>query len=108
MANTQRHGILTSMTISTKKQLHIEKYSLPIQVEQDKEGTFTARATGWSACYAQADTLEEVISEVSLVASSLIELYKEEGLKIPLKLVKEQSQKSSTFKLNFPLVISTP
>ena len=44
----------------------------------------------WSDCYAQGDSIDEAILEITAVAQSLIELYKEEGLKIPLKVQKEK------------------
>lgn len=88
------------------KTLTIQEYELPILIKEQPEGGFLASCPKWQDCYAQADTIEEAINEISYVASSLIELYKEEELPIPLKL-KKTSQKSAlnlTFK--FPLVVS--
>src|SRR4030066_512833 len=67
---------------------------IEISVEElNKEGGFTAFSPAWSDCYAQGDTLDEAVNEISAVAASLIELYKEEGLKVPLK--KKGSDKST-------------
>ena len=65
------------------KKLHIQEYELPIVVHKEKEGGFTAECLAWNDCYAQGETIEEVVNEISYVASSLIELYKEEGVRIP-------------------------
>lgn len=89
------------------KTLHIKEYKLPITIHKEKDGGFSAKCTIWKNCYAQGDTLEEVITEISYVASSLIELYKEEGIKIPLKLKKESSQKEDDFEIDIPLIVST-
>lgn len=90
-----------------KKQLIIQQYELPIEVEKDNKGGYVARCPLWSDCYAQGDTLEESLSEILSVASSLIELYKEENLKIPLKLKKQEKSYSSKLHFNLPLLVST-
>lgn len=66
-----------------KKTLDIQEYELPITIQEEKEGGFTAFCSVWADCYAQGETIEETINEISYVASSLIELFNEEGLKIP-------------------------
>lgn len=89
------------------KKLTIFEFELPIVIEKEKDNTFVAKCPDWQDCYAQGDTIEEAINEISYVASSLIELYKEEGLKIPLKL-KNQSQRSITnLSFKFPLIVTT-
>lgn len=45
----------------------------------------------WDDCYAQGDTLDEAVLEITAVTQSLIELYKEEELKIPLKHHREKT-----------------
>jgi predicted RNase H-like HicB family nuclease len=90
-----------------KKRLTIFEFELPIVLEKERDDTFVAKCPSWKDCYAQGDTIEEAINEISYVASSLIELYKEEGLKIPLKL-KNQLQKSiSHLSFKFPLIVTT-
>lgn len=91
--------------MKTKKNLVISEYELPIEIRQNDD-VFLAKCPKWSDCYAEGDTLEEAINEISYVASSLIDLYKEENLKIPLKLKKVKEQKAPSIKLNFPLVVS--
>jgi len=88
-----------------KKNLTIFEYELPVTVEKDKDG-YVATCPLWDACFAQGDTLEEAINEISYVASSLVELYKEDGLVIPLELKETKKQKSSSFSFNFPLIIA--
>lgn len=68
-----------------KKVTKIAQYELPIKITPQKEGGFLAVCTLWSDCYAQGDTVDEAVLEITSVAQTLIDLYKEEGLKIPLK-----------------------
>ena len=63
----------------------IYQYELPVKIESQKDGGYVAISPIWSDCYAQGKTIEEAILEITAVAQSLIEVYKEEGLKIPLK-----------------------
>ena len=65
------------------KILHIQEYELPIVIQKEKKGGFTAVCSVWQDCYAQGETIEETVNEIFYVASSLIELYREEGVRIP-------------------------
>jgi len=87
-----------------KKTISVRQYQLPLSISRDGGG-FMASCSQWSDCYAQGDTIDEVISEVQAVAASLIELYQEENRPIPLKLVKGMDV-GYQFRLNVPLVIS--
>ncbi len=89
-----------------KKTIDIQEYELPITIQEEKEGGFTAVCSLWEDCYAQGESIEEVINEISYVASSLVELYKEEEMEIPLKLKKIEKNQSRGFNLNIPLIIS--
>jgi len=62
-----------------------------------------AASTVWADCYAQGDSVDEAVLEATAVAQSLIELYKEEGLKIPLKITKEGITSSS---ITVPVIVS--
>jgi len=93
--------------MSNNKSLQIQEYELPITIGEEKEGGFTAICSTWQDCYAQGETVEDVINEISYVASSLIELYKEEDKKIPLKLKNTAQKESKGFSLNLPLIVST-
>lgn len=75
------------MLKQTKK---VSEYELPIKIESQKMGGFVVSCLKWSDCYAQGDTIDEAILEITAVAQSLIELYKEEGIKIPLKKQEER------------------
>lgn len=87
------------------KTLTIAEYELPIIIREE-DGVFIAECSKWKDCYAQGNTLEEAINEISYVASSLIELYREEELKIPLKLKKSSERSSNNINLTFPLIVS--
>lgn len=89
-----------------KKTLDIQEYELPITIHEEKEGGFTASCSVWKDCYAQGETIEEAINEISYVASSLIELYNEEELKIPLKLKKTAKNQGKELNINFPLIVA--
>lgn len=82
----------------------VESFELPLKIQPQKEGGFVATSPVWSDCYAQGDSIDETILEATAVAQSLIELYKEEGLRIPLKLTRES--KVST-PITVPVIVST-
>jgi len=81
----------------------VAEYELPVNIEPQKEDGFVVTCPIWKDCYAQGDTIEEAILEVTAVAQSLIELYKEEGLKIPLKPQKSKRVDNS---LNLPVIVT--
>lgn len=64
--------------------IKVLQYQLPVAIKKESNSYF-AFSPAWQDCYAQGDTIEEAIQEIGAVAASLIELYKEEGLRIPLK-----------------------
>lgn len=86
-----------------KKSLKVAQYELPFKIEPQKGGGFIAVCPIWSDCYAQGDSVDEVVLEITSVAQSLIDLYKEESLTIPLK-IKNQINLANT--LSIP-VLST-
>lgn len=86
--------------MAKQKKLQVFEYELPVKVEKDPSGGFVAKSPVWSDCYAQGDSIDEVTNEISSVAASLIELYKEEGMRIPLK-------KKSTSKNSFKIPVYT-
>jgi len=81
----------------------VAEYELPIKIEPQKDGGFVITCPVWQDCYAQGDTIEEATLEITAVAQSLIELYKEESLKIPLKTLKS---KRVNIPLNLPVIVS--
>lgn len=87
--------------------ININEYDLPIIIKEDKDGGFVANCSIWDDCYAQGDTIEEVINEISYVASSLIELYKEEDKKIPLKIKDSQEKNRSNININIPVIVAS-
>jgi predicted RNase H-like HicB family nuclease len=89
-----------------QKTLTIQEYELPITI-QEEDGAYIASCSAWQDCYAQGDSIEEAVNEVSYVASSLIELYKEEGMTIPLKLKSTSKKEPKGFTVNFPLIVSS-
>jgi len=92
--------------MKVNKNFVIRQYQLPIEVEGNEKEGFIAHCSVWSDCYAQGDSIEEALNEIFYVASSLIELYREEDLKLPLKLKKESQVKSSTLHFDLPLIVS--
>lgn len=86
-----------------KRSVKVSEYELPVRIEPQKEEGFVAVCPIWSDCYAQGDSIDEAVLEVTAVAQSLIELYKEEGLKIPLKLKQE---KRSLIPFTVPVIVS--
>lgn len=76
----------------------VESFELLLKIEPQKEGGFVAVSPVWLDCYAQGDSIDEAVLEATAVAQSLIELYKEEGFRIPLKLTRES-------KISYPITI---
>ncbi|MDO8498579.1 MAG: type II toxin-antitoxin system HicB family antitoxin [bacterium] len=69
-----------------KRSEKVFEYELPIKIIPQKEGGFVVTCPVWKDCFAQGESVDEAVLEITAVAQSLIELYKEEGLQIPLKL----------------------
>ena len=86
-----------------KRSEKVAEYKLPVNIQPQKEDGFVVTCSVWQDCYAQGDTIEEAILEITAVAQSLIELYKEEGLKIPLK---PQKKKRVNDSLYLPVIVS--
>lgn len=93
--------------MKNNKTLTIKEYELPVVIQEEKEGGYSAHCSQWQDCYAQGDTIEEAISEISYVASSLIELYHEEGLKVPLVLKKTSQKSAQNLTVTFPVIVSS-
>lgn len=74
---------------SIKKTERVLEYELPVKIQPQDSGYF-AFCPRWKDCYAQGDTVEETISEINLVAQTLIEIYQEEGMKVPLAITREE------------------
>lgn len=88
----------------SKQTQKVSEYELPVNIEPQKEGGFVVTSPLWKDCFAQGDTVDEAILEITAVAQSLIELYKEESLKIPLKVHKNVSTYNSS--LNLPIIVA--
>lgn len=82
---------------------NVFEYELPLKIKPQKEGGYIAICPLWPDCYAQGESIDEVILEITGVAQSLIELYKEEGLRIPLKIT---SKKKLGNQLFVPIIVS--
>lgn len=74
-----------------KRKARVSEYELLIKIVPQKEGGYVVTCPLWKDCYAQGNSVDEAVLEITAVTQSLIELYKEEGLKIPLKLQKEKA-----------------
>jgi len=86
-----------------KKTALVSSYELPLKIAPQVGGGFVATSSIWADCYAQGDSIDETILEATAVAQSLVELYKEEGLKIPLKLTKAGMNSSQ---ITVPVIVS--
>lgn len=81
----------------------VKKYKLPLEIKKEGE-YFLASCPAWTDCYAQGKTIDDATAEIIAVASSLIELYQEEGLKIPLSEC-ENSPLTSVNKISFDVPV---
>ena len=88
-----------------RKITSVNEYQLPIEVVRDGDG-YLASCPTWTDCYAQGDSVDEAISEITAVAATLIELYQEEDKHVPLKLIRE-IKSPIRISLSVPLMIAT-
>lgn len=79
------------------------EYELPIKIEPQKEGGFVVTCAVWKDCFAQGETIDEAVLEITAVAQSLIELYKEEELEVPLKVGVKKDLENS---LSLPVIVA--
>ncbi len=81
----------------------VKQYCLPVEIK--KEGKyFLATCPVWKDCYAQGKTLDEATAEMIAVAASLIDLYNDEDLKIPLsKASKSAVPETNKFSFDVPV-----
>ncbi len=86
-----------------KRSEKVAEYELPIKIEPQEDGGYVVMCPTWKDCYAQGDSVEEATLEITAVAQSLIELYKEEGLQIPLKSLKSKRLDNPLF---LPVIVS--
>lgn len=83
----------------------VSQFELPIKIEPQEEGGYLATCPVWSDCYAQGETIDEAVLEITAVAQSLIEIYKEKNLKIPLNLKSEKSITDS--QMSVPILVAS-
>ncbi len=86
-----------------KRSEKVAEYELPIKIQSQKEGGYVVTCPTWKDCYAQGDSVEEATLEITAVAQSLIELYKEEGFQIPLKSFRSKRLGNPIF---LPVIVS--
>ncbi|MBU1110435.1 type II toxin-antitoxin system HicB family antitoxin [Patescibacteria group bacterium] len=92
--------------MAVKKSVKIKEYELPLVIEQEDGGTFVAACPEWPDCYAQGDTVDEVVNEAVAVAASLVELYEEEAIVIPLPVRRNIVSLRKKEVIKFPLFVS--
>lgn len=80
------------------------QYELPLQIERDPSDGYIAICPTWPDCYAQGDTIDQAVLEVTAVAQTLIELYTEEELPIPLVFEKARSIENTPFTV--PVIVT--
>lgn len=83
----------------------VSQFELPIKIEPQKEGGYVAACPVWSDCYAQGETIDEAVLEITAVAQALIEIYKDKGLKIPLNLKSEKLITDS--QMSVPILVAS-
>ncbi len=89
-----------------KKTRQIKAYKLPIEIEQEGD-YFIATCPQWPDCYAQGNSIDEATAEIIAVASSLIELYQEEEIPIPLhKNTRSTVGVKTKVSFNVPIFVS--
>ena len=84
---------------------YVEAYELPVTVEKGRAGFF-AFCPLWNDCYAQGESVEEALNEITAVAQGLIELYREETLQIPLKRKVPPATIKKSVKFSMPVYVT--
>ena len=92
--------------MKTNKTITLSEFELPVTIQADETGGFIATSPVWSDCYAQGDTIEGAVQEMTSVATSLIELYHEEGMNVPLTKKSQKQGSLLGFDLQLPIIVS--
>lgn len=95
-----------TVIMNKTKTLTIAGYELPVLITSDEKGGYVAECTDWADCYAQAESIDEVVNEIYHVALSLIQVYQEENLTIPLTQSSATKNKSWQSDEDHPMVVS--
>lgn len=86
-----------------KKKMHVLEYELPVTITPLKEGGYLAKCKKLQGCMAEGETVQQALAHVVDVAHNIIDLRKEEGMKIFLKLIKKTDTRSE-IRFSVPLV----
>lgn len=76
--------------------MNMSKYCLPVEIKKEEE-FYLASCPSWPDCYAQGRTIDEATTEIMNVASALIDLYEDEGMRVPLKKAGETKTDELSF-----------
>lgn len=87
-----------------RKNAIVNQYELPVEITKDGS-YYIALCPVWSDCYAQGRSVENAIEAISGVARTLIDIYDEEGKRVPLK---KQSPSRVGSRIGFNLSILVP
>lgn len=74
--------------------MKVLEYELPITITPLEEGGYLARCDLLQGCIAEGETIELAFNYVADVARNIIDIRKEEGLDIPLRVIKKSAAKS--------------
>ena len=83
--------------------MQVLEYELSVTITSLEEGGYLAQCKKLQGCMAEGETVEDALAHVVDVARNIIDLRKEEGMKIPLKLIKKTDTRSE-IRFSVPLV----
>lgn len=83
--------------------MNVLEYELPITITSLEEGGYLARCEKLQGCMAEGATIEEALAYITDVARNLIDIRKEEGMEIPLRIIKKAVEKSE-IRFSLPLI----
>lgn len=86
-----------------QKRVEVLEYELPVIITPLEEGGYLARCGKLQGCMAEGETIEQALSYIIDVARNIISIRKEEGMKIPLKVIKK-ADISSKINFSIPLI----
>ncbi len=86
-----------------KQQMNVLQYELPITITPLEEGGYLARCEKLQGCMAEGETVEKALAYITDVARQIIDIRKEEGMSIPLRVIKKTNAKLK-IRFSVPLI----
>lgn len=94
---------VVGMKKKIQKRVEVLEYKLPVTITPLEEGGYLARCEKLQGCMAEGETMEQALSFITDVARNIIDIRREEGMNIPLRVIEKADLKSKV-ELSIPLI----